>query len=401
MSAQTDTVGHISLRVESSQPIIRKNGLDQPVKAVLVRGRVCTPAHMADTAVSMLVLNFTGEWGSAEDVSADAIPPNTLLLCHNCQRQYERTEDELHGLPADDDLDPSPHGHTKVGANKDGMQRWDAWSAQWCGVYPLRRMLYGMSKVTLVSADAKNPRARAHIDILATHRAERLRTVSDLDEFFRFHMRGEVDGLEHNANSLIRLISPESGQIITLWVYSARRNIEIVEGGRRRSFSVAGSWEEAWDEAVIRGSQAKGLAQVVASALGADVKGMRPEHVRLAAALRGDVLSDKILIEAIPGERIRIIGDSLRQLAFPSDYPKSFLAEFSTKWLRSSASKEGQGFMPMHTNVLIGQPMARDVNQLATVVAAKFAPEPDVLPSTPQEFVTPHFSPRQRKKTAS
>lgn len=404
---------HISLRVESSNEIQRHNKLGQYVRAALVRGSVCTPPHLANTIVSMMVLNFAGFDAPTQSFSndgsdGDVIPQDTLLLCHNCLPQFERSEADGSEAEFGDEL-VGATTTKKPAMSREGLNRWMAVSVQWCGMpysvlregflHPARKMLYGMSRVSVVPAGSAHQRARAHIDILATHQAERIYSLGDLQEFFNFHMRGEIDGVENNANSLIRLISPQSGQIITLWVYSARRNMELPGSGngRPRTFSIPDSAEATWNEAVVQGRQAKGLAKVLAAALGAKVDGMRPEHIKLAADLSADLANDRILIEAIPGQRIRIIGDSLQQLVDPDAYPDSHLAKYAKQcWIHETdAGKDAwvQGFLPMHTNVLVSKPMARDINQVATVVAAKFISDHDQRPSSVQNLSTPNYSP--------
>lgn len=400
----TNSVGHISLRVESSEVKTRADGMNRPGRSAFVRGVVCTPPHMAGTAISMFVLHYTGPSFKPQEsgTEVEAIPPNTLLLCHACRPQFDRSE----MTPAENMGDVSVAEMLASGLtiiSQEGFQWWSSKSAQWCGDALERDMLYGMSRVSVTPEAGPDQRARAHIDILKTHLALKLTSLNDLVHFFRTHMDGVVNGAEHNANSLIRLISTEAKQMITLWVYSARKTVELPglgPNGRKRTFNVPGSSEETWNDAIVKGNQAKGLAQVVASAFGADIR-LHPEHAELAVGLRNDVLNGKILVEAIPGERIRILGDSLQQIVHPEEFPGSVLAKHASQcWGKDRRDKPFHGFLPMHTNVIVNQPQEGSPNPLATVVAAKFVPEPDVSPCTPQDMETANYTPSKRRKSS-
>lgn len=399
LMTQTQVRLNISIRVEESREIMRRNRFDEPVRAAVIRGEIMTPPHLSGTKVLMKVLSAQG----MDAGSSNIVPLNTILLCFNCRQTFDRPRDnevfEDSGFDAEHEL-PS---EKRQPAMQKGYCLWSATDAKQFGMAAAslnRKLLYGMSRVSVVPPAFAGQRGRAHIDVLQTHKAELIETLEDLQDFFNFFMHGIADDLEYNANSLIRLVSPETKKIITMWVYSARRNVELPgkAGGNVRRFNLPDTSKATWEEAIVQGKQAKGLARVLAVALGAQLDPLPPHHAALARDLMADLKSGKVFVEAVPGQRIRVVGDSLEQLLNPDAFPTSSLATYAKENLTSDGpggkSFSMQGFVPMHTSVMISHPLASDVNQVATLVAANFVADPDVVKCSVQDFVTLNHSPR-------
>lgn len=223
-------------------------------------------------------------------------------------------------------------------------------------------------------------RERMHADLLFPSEAVQLRTGDDLQLFAQRYMQDEIRGVENNSNSLIRMIAPASGQVLTSWVYAARK--EEVRGSKR--FSVPASLSATWDEAFVRGVQSSGLPRVVAAALGLAVGEMSEHHQRLADELKADLESGEIIIEMIPGQRVRaVLGAGLTHFR-----PESSLGIAAEVCL----GPDGPRFVPMTVVLQIG---GQRRNAAMTAVLFKAVPDIGFVLYEAKDIPTALYSPKE------
>lgn len=219
-------------------------------------------------------VRYTARGKYAEPRFVDAmLTPGRMVLLRNCELAVDAKTQELYWTSSE---------HTWIESENEV------------------RVLSGMCRVaTKMVAE----RESLHADVLFPEEAMRLRTAEDLQLFAAQWMRETSDGVENNHNSLIRLIAPASGQVMTSWVYAARREVRA----GTRHFTLPGDLQSTWEEAFVTGQQSSGLPRVVAAALGVEVGAMSAKHKKLAAELMEDVSKGGVVVEMIPGQRFRAV----------------------------------------------------------------------------------------------
>ena len=156
---------------------------------------------------------------------------------------------------------------------------------------------------------------RVSTDLLFPHKSAVITTKAEFKAFFDQYFQSSIDDVENNSNCLFRLRSETDGFVKPFWLYAARENVEVQgSDGRTRRFNIPASLEQTWDEAIVRGVQAAGFGSIVAKALGVDVQLREPSDEAYAQALSEAIARKDIVVEAIPGQRVRMIGGVLTQL---------------------------------------------------------------------------------------
>lgn len=193
----------------------------------------------------------------------------------------------------------------------DAHDLWGAWAADSVGVVPANDAISGYAKLQVKTGAGNSVRVIA--DFLYPDRACKISTLDEYFSFFQRNLIPEIDGFENNANCLFRIKSKDSDKSVIFWAYSSREERSFIdENGRERSFNIPGSLEKTWNESVVQGLQSAGLCRVIAVALGAELPLERANHVRLARDIAQGLASGDVYIEAVPGQRHRVIGDALR-----------------------------------------------------------------------------------------
>lgn len=261
------------------------------------------------------------------------------------------------------------------------------------GSEPEREVTHGLCRVTL-----KDSPRKAHVDILYPLLARKLENASDLDQFFADFLAPEYDDLENNANCLLRVIAPKTRQVILAWVYVARDVIRRPSrDGRDRIFSLPASLEKTRAEAIFNGDQSEGLPRVIAAALGARVGVMNDAHIDLAESMAGDIAAGDIIVEAIPGRRIRVIGDSLNNMFEPRT--KLALAAASCVHHDEDGSTSLR-FIPMTVGLVVSRPGggAGAMRQSRAAVVFKMIPDVSYTLFKTRDIATAHYSGEEGKR---
>ena len=256
------------------------------------------------------------------------------------------------------------------------------------GPEPERQVTHGLCRVTV-----KDSPRKAHVDILYPRLARKLENVHDLDQFFEDFLAPEYDDLENNANCLFRVIAPKTRQVILAWVYVARDVVRKPsrDGGRDRIFSLPASLEKTRAEALRDGEQSEGLPRVIAAALGAKVGVMNDDHMELAANMRMDIHAGEIIVEAIPGRRIRVIGDSLNNMF----EPRSKLAIAAASCVHhDSDGAASLRFIPMTVGLVVSRPGggAGAMRQSRAAVVFKMIPDVSYVHFKTRDIETAHYA---------
>lgn len=196
--------------------------------------------------------------------------------------------------------------------SEDDANVWGCWVGEAVGVCPPNDAIYGYAR--LQSKPGRSG-ARVTADFLYADKATLIESIEDLKAFFGRYLAPSIDGAENNGNCLFRIRSKSSQKAVCFWVYVSRKDVcYIDDSGRERRFSIPDALEKTWEDAVVNGTQSSGLCRVVANALGADVLIDKEEHFALAREISDGIKSGEIAIEAIPGQRHRLIGEVLKHL---------------------------------------------------------------------------------------
>ena len=261
---------------------------------------------------------------------------------------------------------------------------WRPEGAETFGIGSNRDVRTGWGRVTKFEGDAEK-KPHANVDLIRPDLAVRLRTIENLRGFFYRWMDGDFGGTETNANSVIRLIDSKTGRQVVMWIYSAREEIRV----GHRKFSMPSNVEKTWAEAITEGRQSRGLPRVVACALMGDYSTLTGKDVSLAVSLNRDIQNGAIIAEAIPGERLRILGDSLDALFNRNTEIARHAARCELE--RSGASL---GFIPMVVGVMVSSQRAADTG-IDTLVATRLHQNFDGVALTIEELTTPFASPKK------
>lgn len=271
---------------------------------------------------------------------------------------------------------------------------WLARAVTHFGIEPARAVVHAYCRVAVMPGDERFNKGHAHMDILHTKDARLLRDSDDLWGFYQEFMDGSIKGVENNANSVIRLINTRTGRIKTTWLYCARQTVNLPParpGMPPRRFTLPAPVERTWDESITRGMQAKGYLRVLATALGEKVPGMTEDHLRMANELQVDLQASRILMEAVPGQRIRILGFSLERLLQGSETRLGRVAEQCL--VTNKAGELVPAFLEM-TVGLMRSPPTNGANQNDTVVVANFVPTSRrAVPCDVDRLPTANFDP--------
>lgn len=259
-------------------------------------------------------LGFPNEasFSKGTDTQFNALKDNgTIALFQSCRREaveahdvddeelYDEDGDELE--PVDDSMQP---------------EVWGSWIGERVGVYPGTNVLHGMCRVNVKEREGIKP--QVSVDVLYTPKARLITNANDLKAFFSDFLMPKIDGYENNANCLIRIRQrgqDSSADMICFWAYVARESVKYIDQrSQERRFMIPASLERTWQEAVVDGVQSSGLGRVLASALGLPVGEMGEEHQQYAKELAEGLRAGTHVVEAIPGQRHRVIGDAVSLL---------------------------------------------------------------------------------------
>jgi hypothetical protein len=220
---------------------------------------------------------------------------------------------------------------------------WGCWVGAAVGSKPPNDAMHGYARLLVKELPGKTPRISA--DFLFPDRAVSIESLSDFVSFFEENLSPEYAGCENNANCLFRIRAKDSDKVVNFWAYVAREEVSFVDdAGRSRSFNIPAPLEKTWREAVIEGKQSAGLSRVVAVALGQPgVTLEKPEHAELARDIAKGLASGEIWIDAIPGQRHRLMGDVLKNISNPD----SHINQSINKCKMMVGDKVEFGFFPM------------------------------------------------------
>lgn len=238
-----------------------------------------------------------------------------------------------------------------------------------------RAVMSGMCRVTMKQGQGAGARDKVHVDILQLEEAKIIKNDEDLRLFFAEYMAPVRGGLENNANCAFRLIAPkmQPAQVMICWVYAAREWATVAgrRGAPDKKFSVPASVQKTWEDAIYEGTQSNGMPRVIGAALGVRVGEMSKEHQDLAASLAKDLASGDILIEAIPGQRIRVITRDTVDASRGGLATRSNIA-FAIK---SCTFQGEQRFVPMCGIVQVGGAQNNDPSRGMSVTMLKLIPD--------------------------
>lgn len=189
---------------------------------------------------------------------------------------------------------------------------WSAWVGDPVGFVPPNDAIYGYARLVAKKTDKGENKVVA--DFLYPNQSMKIKSLEDLKSFYAQHLSPVKNGLENNGNCLFRIRSVGSEKVVSFWVYVARKEVPYTDAkGVERRFSIPDELQHTWDASVVSGVQAGGLCRVVASALGESAAVPEKEsHIELAKGIRAGLDSGEIVIEAIAGQRHRLIGMVLR-----------------------------------------------------------------------------------------
>lgn len=253
-----------------------------------------------------------------------------------------------------------------------------------------RAVMHGLCRVNLKKGvnGAKN---KAHVDVIFPEKARRIDVAEDLQIFFKDYLPPVIDDLENNANCLFRVIAPKTREVVLAWVFVSR---EIIHrpgppGRPARVFSQPGSLEKTWNEAITTGAQSDGLPRVIASALGLTVEPMSRAQADLAAKMAQDLAMGDIVIEAIPGRRLRVVGDSLVRIFEPG----SRLHFAAMNCISKEDGGDSLRFIPMTVCLTLSRPGGPDAALAAgrAAVVAKLAPDTHYTHYKTRELATANY----------
>lgn len=267
---------------------------------------------------------------------------------------------------------------------------WKAQYAENFGNDAGRRILYpGLGRVTVNEATETHS-AYGNLDMLYPQFATTIQSIDDLRQFFDVCMDGQHDGTEHNAQSVIRAITP-GGDVKSFFTYSAKAKVEREDG---TTFNVPASAAQTWKEAVEEGVQAKGAIKVIAAALKGDYAGLSAEHAGMAKGLNADLAAGTIMLEAIPGRRIPLVGDSLEWVMDPGNKLSKAAARCNMK-VEDGQSPDGfrmvKGFVGMTVGVMERGPRAPGLPE--AIIVTKFAVDEFAKAKGPSFIPTENFKP--------
>ncbi len=360
---------NITVKVQNSRRIDPAN--------TLVWGVIIAPMGYEGRVVEVQAsIPMDVELGVRQRLEGAVAEPGSMLLFH---------------LAAETDL-----------VSQDQRPIWRARAVTHFGIEPARAVVHAHCRVAVTPGDAPGVipgdgrvnKGHAHMDILHTMDARLLRHSDDLWGFYQEFMDGSIKGVENNANSVIRLINTRTGRIKTTWLYCARQTVNLPPvrpGMPPRRFTLPAPVQRTWDESITRGMQAKGYLRVLATALGEKVPGMTEDHLRMASELRVDLQASRILMEAVPGQRIRILGYSLERLLQGNETRLGRVAE------QCFAKNKAGDFVPAFLEMTVGlmrSPPTNGENQNDTVVVANFVPTSRLaVPCDVDRLPTSNFDP--------
>lgn len=272
------------------------------------------------------------------------------------------------------------------------------WKAQYAENYgndPSRDILHGVARVSIEPA-TENSRAYGNIDILFPRAASLVQSIDDLRGFFEDCMDGQLNGTEHNAQAVIRLIA-NNGDVKSFFTYSARQEVQFTgEDGQARTVKVPASAAQTWKEAVEDGVQAKGGIKMIAAALSGDYKGLSPDLARSAQAINADLASGELKIEAMPGRRIPLVGDSLEWAMDPSNKlsRQAKRCEMKQEDPRNPGEQNARtvlGYVGMTVGVMAMTPRADGLAE--PLIVTKFSADEFAKAKSVKYIVTENFQP--------
>ncbi|SFF33232.1 hypothetical protein [Paracidovorax wautersii] len=241
----------------------------------------------------------------------------------------------------------------KYQALESGVDLWETYEYSWIDAESEIALQGCLCRVVIKTTGG---RERPYGDLLMPDKAVRLRTAEDLVAFASRYMAQSIDGVENNSNCLLRLYSPKTKEVMPSWVYAARLEERRDTANGVKFFSVPAPFEQTWKEAFVDGKQSSGWPRIVAAALGVTVGKLSADHEGMVDLLRKDLEGEQIVVEAIPGQRVRSVTGS------------AIVRRDSTLALAAQACEENgeHRFVPMTVALQVGG--ARHESMLTAVL---------------------------------
>jgi len=283
-------------------------------------------------------------------------------------------------------------------------QVWKAQYADNFGNDPSYSVRHAFTRVRVEEATEKTP-ARGSVEMLFPSDARLINTIDELRGFYADCMDGQLHGVEHNANAVLRLIAP-GGEVKTFMTYSARQEVQIQDAdGNPLTVKVPASHEQTWKEAVVDGAQAKGGVKLIAAALSGNFEGLQGKEADLAKQLAGEFQRGEVKLEAIPGRRVPLVGASLEWALEPGNklerQAKRCLAKVEDGQ-NPGQTRTVPGFVAMTVSLITMPPRAEGMPERQII--AKFAADEFAKARTvsyiPTENVKTQYSQERDLKSA-
>ena len=118
---------------------------------------------------------------------------------------------------------------------------------------------------------------------------------------------------------------------------------------------------------------------------------MHDDHVSLAEGMAMDIRDGEIIVEAIPGRRIRVIWDSLNKMFEPG----SRLAAAAESCVhRDADGAQSLRFIPMTVGLLLSRPGGGSValRQSRAAVVLKLVPDVSYMSFKTRDIETPNYA---------
>lgn len=315
-------------------------------------------------------------WAEGFRVGRNDIPAMNIggyLMMHGC----------LHDGPAPQNGEPG---------------RWKAQYADNFGNDPSRVVVAGVARI---SVQEKNGYTFGKAEILRTADSVLLKDEQDLRRFFGEHMSGERDGAQVNGLAAFRICAPVGEgenvrhEVMTAFAYSPTQKV-LVSNDKAGEFETYVPLDDA--AAYQRMATSDKMLRTIYAALTGDMNGLEGRVKDNAELLRRDIQDGKVSIEAVPGECVPIVGNTLDELL--KDGSKLNRAGLRSQYKASDRGQEvwRNGFVKM-TVSLSRSPLNGAPDQ---VIVSTFATDANAYGMSINSVKTPLIVPEfgQRRELA-
>lgn len=309
-------------------------------RTAVYSGIALAPTHLRGKAIKVHLTQYHA-WKVADMESADSMLGYVERLGFRDLKQFSDDVDERFTVMREEGTIALFQSCMVADSSPD---TWGSWVGDAVGVRPPHDVLHGLARVNI--KEFPGAAAKVNVDFLHPEQARFIRTAKDFRAFFEEFV-GPVDrqGNENNANCLFRVSTGGTDKKVCFWLFCAREEVCYRDGGgRERRFSIPADVDVTWDSAVVRGEQSGGLCRVIAKALGVDVDVSRDDHLQLAYEIRSGLENSTVTIEAIPGQRHRMISEDF---ADRNSVMMRKLREQVQRCAVKVGAKEERGFFPM------------------------------------------------------